>query len=45
MDLSKKRLQTYEWLSMFHAESIVECDYGGLADYLEQALIANATRG
>jgi len=34
-----------EWLSMFHAESIVECDYGGLADYLEQSLIANGEPG
>ena len=34
-----------EWLSMFHAESIVECDYGGLADYLEQALLANGEPG
>jgi len=34
-----------EWLSMFHADSIVECDYGGLADYLEQALIANGEPG
>ncbi len=34
-----------EWLNMFHPESIVECDYGGLADYLEAALIANGEAG
>jgi len=27
-----------EWLNMFHAESLVELDYGGLASYLEQTL-------
>jgi len=34
-----------EWLSLFHADSIVECDYGGLADYLEQSLLANGEPG
>ena len=28
----------YEWLDMFHPESLVELDYGGLADYLELTL-------
>ena len=28
-----------EWLNIFHPESIVECDYGGLAGYLEKILI------
>lgn len=28
-----------EWLNKFHAQSIVECDYGGLAGYLEKILI------
>jgi len=28
-----------EWLSLFHAESIVELDYGGLAGYLEKILL------
>lgn len=28
-----------EWLSIFDASSIVECDYGGLAIYLEKSLI------
>lgn len=34
-----------EWLKMFHPESIVELDYGGLADYLERSLIANGETG
>lgn len=34
-----------EWLSMFHSESIVECDYGGLAVYLEKTLIENGEPG
>jgi hypothetical protein len=31
-------VQLLNWLSIFHPESIVECDYGGLALYLEKAL-------
>ena len=27
-----------EWLDMFHHQSLVELDYGGLANYLDQAL-------
>jgi hypothetical protein len=27
-----------EWLEIFHPESLVELDYGGLAGYLSQAL-------
>jgi hypothetical protein len=27
------------WLSVFHTDSIVECDYGGLAKYMEKLLI------
>ena len=34
-----------EWLSIFNSESIVECDYGGLAIYLEKTLIANGEPG
>lgn len=34
-----------EWLSIFHSESIVECDYGGLAIYLEKTLIENGEPG
>jgi hypothetical protein len=30
--------QLLNWLNIFHPESIVECDYGGLALYLEKAL-------
>jgi hypothetical protein len=30
---------------MFHSESIVECDYGGLAMYLEKTLIENGESG
>jgi hypothetical protein len=30
--------QLLNWLNVFHPESIVECDYGGLALYLEKAL-------
>jgi hypothetical protein len=34
-----------EWLNIFHAESIVECDYGGLAGYLEKILINDGLGG
>jgi len=34
-----------EWLNLFHPESIVECDYGGLAGYLEQILIEEGLDG
>jgi len=34
-----------EWLSIFHGDSIVECDYGGLAIYLEKSLIENGETG
>jgi hypothetical protein len=34
-----------EWLNLFHAESIVELDYGGLATYLEFTLIENGESG
>lgn len=30
--------QLLNWLNVFHPESILECDYGGLALYLEKAL-------
>ena len=29
------------WLSIFDVQSIVECDYGGLAVYLEKSLVEN----
>ncbi len=34
-----------EWLNMFHAESLVELDYGGLANYLEQSLKEDGFEG
>jgi hypothetical protein len=34
-----------EWLNMFHADSIVELDYGGLAAYLEQTLKEDGLTG
>ena len=34
-----------EWLSIFDASSIVECDYGGLAIYLEKSLIESGQPG
>ncbi len=34
-----------EWLNIFHPESIVECDYGGLAGYLEKILINDGLGG
>ena len=30
--------QLKEWMELFHAESLVELDYGGLAMYMERAL-------
>ena len=34
-----------EWLNMFHSESLVELDYGGLANYLEQTLKEDGFEG
>ena len=34
-----------EWMDLFHADSIVEVDYGGLAGYLEKALIEAGESG
>ena len=33
------------WLSIFDDKSIVECDYGGLAVYLEKSLVENGQPG
>jgi hypothetical protein len=33
------------WLEIFHPQSIVECDYGGLAAYLNKSLIENGEPG
>ena len=37
--------QLLNWLSVFHPDSIVECDYGGLAQYLEKALVDDGELG
>ncbi len=34
-----------QWLSIFNDQSIVECDYGGLAVYLEKSLSENGEPG
>jgi hypothetical protein len=34
-----------QWLGIFNEQSIVECDYGGLAVYLEKSLIENGEPG
>lgn len=34
-----------EWLNMFHAGSLVELDYGGLANYMEQSLKEDGFEG
>jgi hypothetical protein len=34
-----------EWLEMFHPESLVELDYGGLANYMAEALRENGEEG
>jgi hypothetical protein len=34
-----------EWLSLFHEQSLVELDYGGLASYLERILLDNGEEG
>ena len=34
-----------EWLELFHPRSIVECDYGGLAIYLDRSLKADGLAG
>jgi hypothetical protein len=35
----------FAWLEIFHPQSIVECDYGGLATYLNKSLIENGEPG
>jgi len=37
--------QLLNWLNVFHPESIVECDYGGLAQYLEKVLTDDGEPG
>ncbi len=38
-------VQLLNWLNVFHPQSIAECDYGGLANYLEQSLINEGEAG
>ena len=33
------------WLAIFSNQSIVECDYGGLADYLEKSIVEDSEPG
>ena len=37
--------QLLNWLNVFHPDSIVECDYGGLALFLEKSLIEDGHDG
>lgn len=37
--------QLENWLGMFHPRSLLELDYGGLAEYLERTLIADGLGG
>lgn len=37
--------QLLNWLNVFHPKSIVECDYGGLALYLEKTLLEGGELG
>ena len=34
-----------EWLNLFHAQSLVELDYGGLAKYMERTLVEDGFEG
>ena len=34
-----------QWLAIFNDQSIVECDYGGLAIYLEKSIVENGEPG
>jgi hypothetical protein len=34
-----------QWLGVFNDQSIVECDYGGLAAYLEKSIVENGEPG
>jgi hypothetical protein len=34
-----------QWLAIFNDQSIVECDYGGLAVYLEKSIVENGEPG
>jgi len=43
--VEEELIQLINWLNVFHSQSIVECDYGGLASYLEQSIIADGESG
>jgi hypothetical protein len=43
--VEEELVQLLNWLNVFHPQSIVECDYGGLANYLEKALVADGEDG
>lgn len=38
-------VQLLNWLNVFHPDSILECDYGGLAQYLEKVLTEDGEPG
>jgi hypothetical protein len=38
-------VQLLNWLNVFHPDSILECDYGGLAQYLEKVLTDDGEAG
>ena len=43
--VEEELVQLLNWLSIFDPRSIVECDYGGLAIYLEQSLRGQSESG
>lgn len=43
--VEEELVQLLNWLNIFDPRSIVECDYGGLANYLEQSLKEEGNAG
>jgi hypothetical protein len=43
--VEEELVQLLSWLNIFHPHSIVECDYGGLASYLELSLKDDGNTG
>jgi len=43
--VEEELVQLLNWLNVFHPQSLVECDYGGLANYLEQSLLSEGEAG
>ncbi|MFM2127357.1 MAG: hypothetical protein RL287_835 [Actinomycetota bacterium] len=43
--VEEELIQLLNWLNVFHPQSIVECDYGGLAVYLEQSIASEGDAG